>query len=139
MYNAKYFTIEELVTHKHYVEFSKRALWRVFDDRILKALDMLRKDLGPIVVNNWMAGGGLENCGLRFPSFYSSPSVSQHIFGRAMDLHVKEHKPKEVRKFILDNQTKYRPVISRLEGDTDTWVHIDICNSDKDEIIVFGG
>lgn len=137
MYNTKYFLLEELVSQEHLKKFTVKQLWRMFDDRILKAIDLLRKDIGPIVINNWKWGGELDDCGLRFESFYSSPSVSQHLYGRAMDLHPKDMSPKDTRNFIIKNQEEYRPYISRIENNTDTWVHIDICNSDTKEIILF--
>lgn len=139
MYTTDYFEIAELVTPKHLEMFTERQLWRMLDERILRAIDLLRQDLGPIVVNNWKYGGELDDCGLRLPSFYPHPSPSQHLSGRAMDIHPVEYSPKDTRTVILENEIRYRPFISRVEANTDTWVHIDICNSESEDIIVFGG
>lgn len=139
MYKTDYFAIEELVTPRHLEMFTEKQLWRMLDERILRAIDLLRQDLGPIIINNWKFGGRLDDCGLRLPDFYPEPSPSQHLSGRAMDIHPRDYTPKETRQVILENQIRYRGFISRIEANTDTWVHIDVCNSENEDIIVFGG
>lgn len=140
MYKPKYFSIKELVTPSHFKTFTEAQLWRCFDDRILRAADLLRLDFGPIIVNNWHSGGDLENCGLRYPDFYDKPSVSQHLWGRALDLHFKDHSSEYVINNLLrDDDMEYSGLITRVELGTPTWVHIDCCNSDLIQMTTFRG
>lgn len=69
MYTCKYFGIKELVCPDWYHFASKRGgvdkLWVMLDERILRTIDKLRDKFGPIIINNWGAGGPRKESGLR--------------------------------------------------------------------------
>lgn len=114
--------------------------WLRFDDRILFMADRLREDFGIMTGNE----GTLTECGFRFPtkdldiraghkvlqySGYNFDTLSQHCFGRALDLHPKESTVFEIRKAIIKNPGRY-PHITFLEVDR-SWLHIDCGNRNK--------
>ena len=92
-------------------------------DRVLKGLDMLREDLGPVTVNNWYWAGKFQNRGLRTSKYYKGRvSYSQHTFGRAFDFDVKGMSAEQVRIHIRANHSKYG--ITAIENGVN-WVHAD--------------
>lgn len=99
------------------------------DERIIKALIVLRKLTGkPITINSWSWGGQFSQRGLRTAEFYGNidkylQTMSQHKYGRGLDFDVKGMTPHEVRKVIIENRYKF-PDISFIEVGIN-WVHID--------------
>lgn len=130
MYIPKYFGIKELVPPETYnAVANKDSLWWLFDDRLLKTLDMLRDKYGPVYCNNW--DNGLKYRGFRPEDAPAGVKMSQHKRGRAADCHFKNVSVEEVRKAILTNPLaeafKY---ITCIERDV-TWLHFDVRNWDK--------
>ncbi len=137
---SKYFKIQELVSEAVYRKYGDKS-WEFIDTRLIKVLDLLREHFNkPIIVNNWLWGGNLQQRGLRAnkdelvvnkKDYY----VSQHCLGKAVDFNVKGLSAQEVYKEIVDNKDKFY-LISRIENikDTPTWVHIDCANVDEFKI-----
>lgn len=135
MYKCKHFLIKELV-HPDMLKTPENILWLLFDDRVLRAADMIREWYGPCTVNT----SALKNCGLR--SFSASGAeFSQHKFGRALDLHIlaieksaKLVKDDEQRKkYKVEQYNAVRQdLIKKLEGvnfeNNIGWLHIDVGN-----------
>lgn len=74
------------------------------------------------------------------PRSHQSARYSQHKFGRAVDFHVKNMTPDEVRQYILDNEQEFLNMgLTRLEhgDDAPTWVHLDLAWTGLDSIYVF--
>lgn len=143
MYRCEYFKIKELVSpvvFKHYGEFA----WSFFDENLLKDLDFLRElTQSPLIVNGYFRGCSYIESGLRcnidsIVAGKNKPYLSAHVLGRAFDIKSAKLNPKELYKFILDNQDKFK-AIKRMEDikKTPTWVHIDSMNTDSDNIIIF--
>jgi len=125
-YVPKHFKIYELVNKSTYAKYGEKAWW-FLDDRLLKIIDTIREDLGPMTVNSWYWGGPFQWRGLRTSEYYQGkPSQSQHSFGRAVDFDVKGMTADEVRLHIRNNP-EYG--ITAIENDVN-WVHIDIRNVD---------
>ncbi|EMB9233725.1 hypothetical protein U9608_001221 [Vibrio alginolyticus] len=108
--------------------------WTLFDDRLLRTLDALRKRFGPCTINNWSWGGSFNQSGLRDVSFYGSvpkfeASRSQHKFGRAADCKFRDYSASEVRKYVLENPDEF-PFITFLEVGIN-WFHFDVRNGDN--------
>lgn len=168
-YVPKYFKIHELVHPDDYKAQlnTLRKLWLAFDSRLLWTADRFRECFGPIVINNWFSGtsskytvnnSGFRFCGLRPMNSTTGAALSQHKFGRALDLHFVDgtHTAqgiiKEMGKLGLfengdwryDPHTKYDPFryitcIERTDkGKPCTWLHIDTRNllTDHGGIIV---
>ena len=143
---SKYFKIQELVSKQTYEKYGEKS-WIFLDERLILTLDALREYFNaPITVNNWLWGGNLQQRGLRTncdeivknKTLKNSLYVSQHCLGKAVDFNVKNHKVKDVYKVILENPKAF-PYIKRIENinKTPTWVHIDIANTENENIIIF--
>lgn len=143
---SKYFKIQELVSKQTYEKYGEKS-WIFLDERLILTLDALREYFNaPITVNNWLWGGNLQQRGLRTncdeivknKTLKNSLYVSQHCLGKAVDFNVKNHTVKDVYKVILENP-KVFPYIKRIENinKTPTWVHIDIANTENENIIIF--
>lgn len=143
---SKYFKIQELVSKQTYEKYGEKS-WMFLDERLISTLDALREYFNaPITVNNWLWGGNLQQRGLRTncdeivknKTLKNSLYVSQHCLGKAVDFNVKNHTVKDVYKVILENPKAF-PYIKRIENinKTPTWVHIDIANTENENIIIF--
>ena len=143
---SKYFKIQELVSKQTYEKYGEKS-WMFLDERLILTLDALREYFNaPITVNNWLWGGNLQQRGLRTncdeivknKTLKGSLYVSQHCLGKAVDFNVKNHTVKDVYKVILENPKAF-PYIKRIENinKTPTWVHIDIANTENENIIIF--
>ncbi len=143
---SKYFKIQELVSKQTYEKYGEKS-WIFLDERLILTLDALREYFNaPITVNNWLWGGNLQQRGLRTncdeivknKTLKNSLYVSQHCLGKAVDFNVKNHTVKDVYKVILENPKAF-PYIKRIENinKTPTWVHIDIANTENENIIIF--
>ena len=143
---SKYFKIQELVSKQTYEKYGEKS-WIFLDERLILTLDALREYFNdPITVNNWLWGGNLQQRGLRTncdeivknKTLKNSLYVSQHCLGKAVDFNVKNHTVQDVYKVILENPKAF-PYIKRIENinKTPTWVHIDIANTENENIIIF--
>ena len=141
MYTCSFFKIQELVPPAMYEQFAKAGntsrLWVAFDDRILRALDGLRRRFGPLVVNSWATGGPYTESGLREVGTTTGSPMSQHKFGRGIDFRSRSVTPDEIHADLvasgglkagfrfqgndgwhLVHRVEYYPGI--------TWTHIDV-------------
>ncbi|MGL4475418.1 MAG: hypothetical protein ACRCT7_13350 [Shewanella sp.] len=131
MYKPKHFKTQELVPEHIYKARGEKAL-ELIDERVLITIDTLREKLGcSITINNWMWGGNRNWSGLRTAGFYKSlqayeDSLSQHKYGRAVDMLVKGMEASQVRQFIYDNKKDF-PYVTFVETDI-SWVHVDCRN-----------
>ena len=135
------FRIEELLPEKffnQYMHYGER-LWLVIDYRISYTLHRLRTRYGSTTINNWIFGGHYQHSGFREfqdQEALNKPNrmtLSQHLFGRAMDAKFKNYTAEEVRQDILKEpfheDFKY---ITCLEKNV-SWLHFDTRNHDKDK------
>jgi len=132
MYVSKYFKIQELVSKDVYNSRGEFA-WELLDLELILTLDELREILNrPITVNDWHIGGRYKDSGFRLPSFYTSMSFSQHLYGRAADIKVKGLTALQVQDFIIEAKRSNKlPHLRGLELDTPTWTHIDTRYTDR--------
>lgn len=130
MYTPKYFKIWEMVPKDFYTKYQKRGadyLWTIlFDERLLRSMDTIREQFGPMKVNDWKAGGNNQYRGIRPPSCKIGADLSQHRFGRAVDLIPHNYSPSEIRADIIQDQMgePYK-FIGGLEMKI-SWLHIDV-------------
>ena len=145
-YRCKYFTIKELVQTKLLNQLGEDRAWLIFDERILKAADIVRELYGPCTVNT----PAINMCGLVPFDSAREAKFSPHKFGRALDIHVisiekkaaeiadekerKKFKSKEYNKvrerLMLDQRLssinfEYK---SAAYPDGITWCHMDTYN-----------
>lgn len=131
-YIPEHFKIQELVSRDMFIrnQHQPHRLWLLFDMYLLQEADRLRKRYGACYINNWHNGGKLDQCGFR-DSPNPKNDVSQHRFGRALDLHFVKADNEEVRQeLIKDCQQGRNEIIKGIELKV-PWLHIDIRNSDK--------
>ena len=142
-YKCKYFKISELVHPDLLKQLPEATLWVIFDERLLRAADIIRNTYGPCTINT----PSLDSCG--FVPFNSGREAkfSPHKFARGLDLHIVSIE-KEAAKITDANQRKkfkakeYNKVRERLMLDQGltflnfeyksanypdgiTWLHID--------------
>lgn len=128
----KYFKIQEFVDKTTYDKWGENA-WMFFDEKILRTILVLRRDIlkVPLVCNDWSFGGNNQQRGLRTNL---SPLVkektdkgqlylSAHLRGQAVDFVSSKMTAANMRKLILDNQDKL-PYPIRMEDGT-SWLHVD--------------
>ena len=114
-------------------------VWKMFDPRLLKLADAIRKKYGPCTVN----ADGLTDCGLRDPQSATGAKYSMHKIGRALDLHIRsiEVKAAEIKdantrkKFKIKEYDKVRETLMVNHEFDDlsfengvSWLHVDTGN-----------
>lgn len=131
----RHFIIKEFVPPDIYSTYGDQSI-ALLEYDLLYTIDDLREFFDkPITVNNWHINGNFKYRGFR-PSTYKYGAVnSPHKEGIALDFDVKGLTAEEGRQLILENQ-KLFPFIKRMEADVN-WIHIDMVNTGKKEIILF--
>ena len=126
MYKPTHFKLFELVPKELYKTLSKEALWGLFDEEALRALDWLKELFpnGSITINNWKWGGRFNYSGFRTKLSSDYSERSAHSTGKAWDLKFSDYSIEEVRDTL--SKVKYSPFIRRVERGTPTWLHVDV-------------
>lgn len=138
MYIPEHFKVQELVDPEIYKLVGDKALW-LMDENLLRAIDLLRKRLGPLTINNWHAGGRYKESGLRRLDTSTGAPKSAHKAGRGVDLKSATHSPDQMLRHILENEAEYSKLIRRVESvfSTPTWLHIDTVDHAGSGIRIF--
>lgn len=121
------FYIWEFVPPEVYNRFYESSTWFI-DPACIKIAQFLR-ELGdkPLSINTWKDGGAFKESGFRLPDSKTGGKLSQHKFGRAIDL--KGENIEALYQWILGNQAKAYELGIRCVEDfsvTKTWLHIDV-------------
>lgn len=123
------FSLQEFIDPDTYKRFGSSSVWFI-DPKIVTLAQFIRERLGkPCTINNWASGGSYQYSGFRPPKCSVGASMSQHRFGRAIDLKVKGMKADEVREDIIKNFDIYKKAgLTTIEDGAyaPTWCHIDI-------------
>lgn len=137
MYRCRHFKIEELVPPELLKLYGEEGCWRLLDERICRSADQFGDQFGPIVVNNWAAGGTYRESGLRDFRTATGAENSQHKFGRALDLKSKLYTPKQMADYLLSHLDRF-PFVTTIEdlASTPTWLHIDCRNHGQSGILI---
>lgn len=142
MYKPIHFSAAELVPKTLYQNYKSRGdawiLRVLFDERLLKTIDTIRCNFGPMTINDWSWGGKNQWRGFRSPQCGVGATLSQHRFGRAVDMIPKHVHPDEIRDDIIEDQMgrAYRH-IGGLEMNI-SWLHIDVRGRDQNgKIMLF--
>jgi hypothetical protein len=134
MYKTKHFVIQELVPRHVYEDRGWKA-WELLDDRALRTLDLLRKEFGVTVVNNWHTGGDRQWSGLRTPESPYGSIYSQHRLGQAFDCIFPQEASEDVREHILAHPEEF-PFIRELELGI-SWMHFSVANRRGSSIFTY--
>jgi hypothetical protein len=130
MYYPNHFNIWELVPPSLGKMVESRGVYQtfniLFDERLLRTMDMLRNEFGTMQVNTWKNGGVFEYRGFRPSGCDIGARLSQHRFGRAVDMIPLDSDVEHIREEILNrpNSVSYQ-YIGGLELDV-SWLHIDV-------------
>lgn len=123
----KYFELYELLPQDFYINYkNNNNIWFCFDGRILETVDRLRARYGRLIANDWYWGGQNQYRGWRPFNCEVGAKLSQHKFGRAIDLIPKEITVDEIRNDIKknyesDDTFRYITCIEDGVG----WLHVD--------------
>lgn len=113
-------------------------LWMMFDYRLLITAHHLRKRYGVVYLNNWYWGGDKQYRGWRPFDIDIGAYLSQHKFGRALDMVFKDVKTDDIREDILSSPySKTFKFICGIEMKVG-WLHIDVGNRNRYQIDIYG-
>ena len=145
---TKNFYITEFVSYKVFKQFGEKSHW--FVDRRIVELAQFTRDYfwKSMTINNWWDANESEQdalpserqySGFREPSCTIGGTLSQHRFGRAIDIRIVGLTPQEVYTAILAAKEKFMAAgLTTLEDirDTPTWNHLDIRYTGKSDILI---
>lgn len=136
-YKPKHFQVKELVPKHIYEKYGEWSL-NFLDAGLLHDLDVIREALGqPIIVNTTH---GYNWSGLRTPEYSGYSPTSAHSMGKAIDIKLVGWQSKDfsngpvqmvmdlIKELKQKGELKY---ITRMELNTENWVHIDVFNSEE--------
>ena len=132
MYKPDDFKLYELIPRNIYKIYNgSEKLWYLFDNRILVMAQSLRDRYGKMSANTWYWDGAHQYRGWRPFSLSIGAKLSQHKFGRAIDLVPTEVSVDEIRNDIKENYMNddFR-FITCIEDNT-SWLHTDCRNHNK--------
>jgi hypothetical protein len=135
-YKPTFFTLEELLPEEFYHEnkYREEYLWTIcFDPRTLWTADRLRKRFGSMTVNTWKWPNIKKHQfrGYRPPNCTIGSKLSQHRYGRALDLIPRDIGAEKIREQILANPfSEDFQFITCLEINI-SWLHFDTRNWNK--------
>ncbi len=133
------FYLDEFIYPDLYKSKGRKSRWYI-DQRVIDIVQYIRTKTGkPVTVNTWWnSSGGFKLRGLRPFNTGTGASLSQHKFGKAADFDVKGYTAEQVRDKIK-NEWKddlMKMGLSAIE-DGVNWVHIDVRNTGKDDLMIF--
>ncbi len=127
MYKPKHFELHELVPKDLFNKyaFKQHILWGLFDERLLRIADTVREEFGSMTINNWYWQGPRQYSGFRPPDCTIGATLSQHRFGRALDMIPKTSDVDDIRQDMIESQNDIAwKDIGGIEMDI-TWLHVD--------------
>jgi hypothetical protein len=138
---SKNFKLDEFIHPDIYNIYKSQSI-KFIDVRLITIAQEIREDLGlPLTINTWYNGGGFKNSGLRKFDSTTGAKMSQHKFGRAIDLKCSKCDALKIAEVILNNKEKYLKLgVGRLENPaiTKTWLHVDLASyHNNGDIVVF--
>jgi hypothetical protein len=132
MYTPKFFRLEEVLPkdfyHANIRKYGQKLWGIIFDQKLLRAMDILRNQCGQMTVNDWYWGGNNQYRGYRPFDCTIGAKLSQHRFGRAVDLIPKDISADEVRKNLYNFPFEMAGSLVTAFEEGISWVHIDVRN-----------
>lgn len=135
------FQLKEFIDKKTYSKWGDASIWFI-DPKIISIAQFVRERHGkPVTINSWFSGGQYNYSAFDPPGGYrKASSLSQHRFGRAIDLKLlgEENKGADIlRDDIINNFDLYRKFgLTTIEDAkyAPTWCHIDCRSTGMDEL-----
>jgi hypothetical protein len=134
---TKNFELKEFVSPELFKQFGEKSIW-FLDPCIVQFAQTFRDHIGrSVIINNWHTGGKAKYSGHRPLNCEIGASLSQHKFGRAVDIKVEGFSGAELRKIIVSNYDKlFSDYITTIEDGTDTWLHADCRWTESDKLLI---
>lgn len=126
----RFFILEEVVPKSVFQRYGDQSdkLWGCMDARVLWTADALRKRYGPMVANTWHNGGTHQYRGFRPFEVNLGAALSQHRYGRALDLVPSQTTAEEIRQDILKHPDWDEFKWIRCIEEGVSWLHFDCRN-----------
>lgn len=138
---SKNFVLQEFIDPDTYKKWGDKSIWFI-DPKVIKIAQLLRDKSGrSVTINNWSVGGSYKLSGLRPLDTTIGAKLSQHKFGRAIDVKIQGYNPEQVHDLIKNNWIEFKEKgLTTLEdlSLTKTWSHLDCRWTNKDELLIVG-
>lgn len=141
---SKDFYLWEFVPPDIYEKYGENSMW-FLDPKIIKAAQFTRDFFKrPIYINTWKLGSVnghiYKDSGFRTPETVvnntSMASLSQHVFGRAVDLKITNIPAPEVQEEIKAGWRQFKEAgITAIELGTETWTHLDVRSTNMEPLL----
>jgi hypothetical protein len=133
------FDVREFVTREIFLKFKENSKWFVSKQQ-LEFAEFLRSHFDkPIIINNWLTGGDLDERGTRNPNASTGATYSQHKIANALDFNVKGMTSDEVYDHILAHEKEFMAAgLTTMEDSRYTrgWTHCDFRITGLDKILI---
>ena len=138
-YVPEHFASHELLPQDVHLAVLGRGVdpFQLLDNRLLVAADRLRRRYGPMTANNWLWGGEDQYRGFRPESCPVGSVLSQHRFGRALDLVPWRVEAEAIREDMRKHPHLLAFVGIRGVENGVAWLHIDVGNRPGEGIRFF--
>lgn len=133
---SKDFDIREFVPQEIWDKFGANSV-QFIDKKVIDFAQYLRDKLNkPITINNWHIGGNRHESGFRLPDTTTGAKLSQHKFGRAIDIVVEGYTGKQLRDFVIKNKADFLKIgMTTIEQGTEPWLHVDCRQTNLTDIL----
>jgi hypothetical protein len=134
------FVLEEFVDPGTYKRYGEKSIWFI-DPKVINIAQLLRDLTGSsVTINNWKVGGSYSLSGLR-PFKSIGAKMSQHKFGRGIDVKIKGWTPEDIHELIKDNWVLFKKEGLTVIEDvslTPSWTHLDCRFTGLDYLLIVG-
>lgn len=129
------FYLDEFIGPSLHRRWGKKGIYWI-DYKVIAFAQFMRENTGePITINNWATGGSYKESGLRSFNTSTGSSLSQHKYGRAVDIKIQGWTSKELFGWVVNHWPQVAALgITTLEhhsmtkGNTRDWLHADCRN-----------
>lgn len=139
---SKNFDLREFVSLGIHQRWGDKAIWFI-DPKLIEIAEFIRERFGwPVTINNWHLDGPYQYSGFRSPSCTIGAKLSQHRFGRAIDIKLmgRSNSGADIlREDILNHKDLYmkRGLTTIESGEfAPTWCHIDTRYTKNEGILI---
>ena len=133
---SPHFKLQEFVSKDIFAQYGEKSIWYI-DPRLVTLAEFVRNFFNKsITINN---GVDLNYRGFREPECSVGAKLSQHRFGRAMDINVSGMTAKQVYDTILANEEAFMKAgLTCMEdiSSTPTWCHLDLRQTNLPHILI---
>ena len=132
------FSTQEFVPQHIYEIYGDKSIWFIDYDLVKFAQALRDFVMKPITINNWASGGSYQYRGFRPSDCKEGAALSQHRFGRAIDLSVDGMFIAEVAEIVISRREVWWPQITTMENVqyTPTWLHVDKRHTGQKELLI---